>query len=315
MALGTTFVKSFFGVNVLKETAPGTYILPTKPLCLEKGKGDFPTPEFQKYTCDPMSAYDGDSYDVVTDGESGKVMLSSDIALPLAFGGVQDIFEACGCLFTDNAPDTDITPLTGSPNRLSADIIGLRRTLKTKAGAGTFTMSMNPNEMVRIKFDVTLGLAEDPIELAPADVNNTIPRLALTPTDVFWMKPKSGVLVNGNTMWIKNIEFDLGQEIKQEDTQCGKITQVSSRKTTLKMTFKNTEQNETPISDLKNSTAYNIVVPLYNQAGIKKAELKIPKAVVDGDSPQDAEGLLETERTFAAISTDGDDNFTFTLLG
>ena len=311
MALGTTFTKSIFGLEVLKETTPNSFINPTKPLCIEKGT-TFPQPEFKKMTCDPMT---DDKYEIITNADSSAVTVSQDLYTPLVakLGGVEDLFIACGMKKTVAAPNTDFTPRSEWADRLSAQITGLRKTMDIKGLAGTFTITMIAGEMLKMNFELKGTLNGQPINLNAGDADNTIPFNSLVPDDMLWVKQKCGVLINGSQMWIKSAVLELGVDITLDETFCGNVA-MTDKSSKLKLLIKNTEQNETPVSDLSSATEYNIVLSAYNNAGDEKFQLQVPKAAVEADAESDNNGFFETERTFTCKKTVKDDNFTLRFI-
>ncbi len=310
MALGSRFIKADFGVKVLTQTVAGTYIAPTNILCLEKGKATLPTIEYGTYNCKPM---DDVEYDVVTDAESAKVNITFDLALPLnaSLGGVKDLLKACGMIETTVIADLHYKPAYDfSPIGASLEVTTKRRVYQVKDVKGTFELDIQPNEMVRIKFNMSGTLNAVPTELAPATADNTIPTNYLGVTDVVWAKKNCGVTIGANPVWAKGIMLDLGRQIQSEPTFCGDAIIDSGMKPTTKITMKMTEQNEAPIADMASGTEYALVVPAYNSANVNKFNLTVPKGKVSTpDSETDTNGYWDVERTFSMMKTTADDNF------
>ncbi|MCB5278954.1 MAG: hypothetical protein M0Q19_05115 [Candidatus Cloacimonetes bacterium] len=311
MALGTRFIKADFGAKVLIQTVAGTYIAPTKILCLEKGKAPLPTIEYSTYTCMPM---DDAEYDIVLNADNSNVKISWDLALPLnaSLGGVEDLMIACGMEKTDVTGTLHFAPLYDMSATIGAsiEVTTKRRTYQIRDVKGTFTIDVNASDMVRIKFELNGTLNAAPVELSSATADNTIPTNYLAVTDVAWGKKSCGLTIGGNTVWAKSATLDLGRQIQTEDTFCGNVVVDSGMKPTAKVTLKMTEQNEAPISDMKNGTQYAVVIPAYNSAGVAKFSISVPVGQVSTpDSETDTNGYWDVERTFSARKTAGDDNF------
>jgi len=315
MALGSRFIKADFGIKVLTQAVAGTFLAPTKILCLEKGKATLPTIEYGTYSCKPM---DDVEYDVITDAESAKVNITLDLALPVnaSLGGVEDLLLACGMTKTDNLGDFHFAPKYDFAGvGASMEVTTKRRVYQIKDVKGTFELDFTPAEMVRIKFNMSGTLNGTPTELAPASADNTIPTNYLGVADVIWAKKNCGVTIGGNAVWAKGVMLDLGRQIQTEPSFCGDVILDSGMKPTTKITMKMTEQNEAPIADMANGTEYALVVPAYNSANVNKFNLTGAKGKVSTpDNETDTNGYWDVERTFSMMKTSGDDNFELVFL-
>lgn len=310
MALGTRFIKADFGIKVLTQATAGTYITPTKILCLEKDKATLPTISYDTYTCKPM---DDIEYDIILDAAGSKVDISLDLALPLnaSLGGVEDLLLATDMVKVDNAGDYLFTPkYSYSPIGASMEVTTKRRVYQIKDVKGTYTIDFTPGDMVRIKFTMSGTLNGLPVELASGDADNTIPVNYLAVTDVVWAKKQCGITVGGNAVWAKAVTLDLGRQLQTEKSFCGDLSLDSGMKTTTKITMKMTEQNEAPIADMATGAEYALVVPAYNSAGVNKFNLTAAKGKVSTpDNETDTNGYWDVERTFSNMKTTADDNF------
>jgi len=315
MGLGSRFIKADFGVKVLQQTVAGTYIAPTKILCLEKGKAKLPDIDYGIYNRKPM---DDVEYDVITDAESAKVSISFDLALPVnaSLGGVEDLLLACGMTKTTVVSDIHFKPQYDFGGLgISLEVTTKRRVYEIKDAKGSFELDFQPGEMARVKFNMTGTLNGTPTELAPATADNTIPVNDLQVADVIWAKKNCGITVGANPVWAKGVMLDLGRQIQNEPTFCSDAVIDSGMKPTTKITMKMTEQNEAPIADMANGTEYALVVPAYNSANVNKFNITVPKGkVTTPDNETDTNGYWDVERTFSMMKSVADDNFELVFL-
>jgi hypothetical protein len=189
----------------------------------------------------------------------------------------------------------------------------LRREYKIKGALAKLKFIMKAGSMVRIQASFSGGMDGDAVEKTKTQGNFAIPKNPLKPDDVLWIKSKCGLTVDGGDYWVSSAEFDVGLDFNTADDFCGKINRITGRKSVLSVTYKNTEENETPLSDLKDAKEYNIVIKLHQNNGSLGATLTIPKATVSDDSPTEVDGYLETTRKYTAVSSVGDDNFSLTF--
>lgn len=314
MALGTRFIRAGFGIKVKTQVAANTYIAADETLCLEKGKATLPTIDYSVYTCSPIEDIE---YDFITDGESAKVTIPLDLALPVnaSLGGVSTLLKACGFTETDDLGDLHYAPTYDLPAiGCSVEVTTKRRVYQVKDVKGTCELEMTPNEPIRIKFNMTGTLNAAPTELASGASDNTIPHNDLGKDDILYGKKNCGVTIGANQVHAKSVMVDLGRQIQTEDTSCGVAVLDSGMKPNSKITMKVTELNEAAVSDLVAGTEFALTAPGYDSSNVNKFTFTAPRGMVTADSATDSNGYWDTERTFTLRNTSGDDSFELAFL-
>ena len=308
---GLKFVEAIYAVKGEQEAVPGTYGAPTKIACLEKGDLP-PQPEYKYQTCKPMV---DDEYDFVKDPDTASIKIPLNLKLPMKddLGIIEDLLISCGLAKTAAGGVVSFKPQRSWTDRMSMDLVSPRATTKVKGIAGTFTITMKPDEMVDIKFEMQGGLAGRPVELAPADADNTIEENNFTPDKMLWCAPKGELLINGTSAWVEEVVLKLGVTIADKPTFNGVVV-IPNKKSTIDVKIRNTEQNETSLAAIASAIESNLVIPAYDQAGDVKFKVLVPKAAASKDNAANDEGFLVTTRTFGCKKTVKDDNFELQFL-
>ena len=309
---GTRFTQDLLGVKIIKETTPGTFLAPTQSLCLERGTNP-PKVEFKKFTCDPMSATSGGKHDIVS---PGNAMIDYSITQKMS-DNVADyatLLETCNFLGTAVATPagTSYEMKTSSNDTLSIEWIDPRATLRGRGGKGAFSLKAEINQPVEIVFNYKFNY-EGEVMLAPADADNVLATPAI-PNLLYVIEDCASYTINGVNGHFSSFEIDWGTSIVQADTTCPSAAYVQEYAPTLKIVQSLTEENEAPWEELKLNTGKNVVIGLFDVAGVKKGEIRIPNAVPTDNDKAGTEGRFTVTKSFACLPTDGDDNIQLVMF-
>jgi hypothetical protein len=309
---GNKFTQDLLGIKVIKETTPGQYLAPTTPLCLERGTG-YPKVTFGKETCDPMAATSGWEHEIVSPG-TGKIEYEITQKMSSDRNDFAVLLETCNFVGTPvTGPDgMSYEMKTASPDTLSIDWVGPRATLKGRGGKGAFTFKGEVNKPVQIGFKYTFSYeGEDLIDAA--DPDNVVPT-APVPELLYIIEDCAGYSINGNGGHFESFEIDWGTNIVKADTTCPSPSYVQKYAPTLKIVQTLTEENEASWEELKTMSAKNIVIGLFNSAGEKKGEVRIPNAKPNDLDHSGKDGRLTVTKSFACMPVNGDDNIQIVLF-
>lgn len=309
---GSKFTQDVLGVKVKVETVPGTFEAPDTVLYLERGAA-FPTPDFDKVTIDPMAATSGGKYDIVI-AENGRINYDVVQKMSADKADFEPVLLASNFVGTAvTAPDgTSYKMKTVSANSLSFEWIDPRATLQGKGAKGAFSLKAEVGQPVELTFKMLINY-HDEIVLASADPENTL-ETADVSDFLYMQKNCTGYTINGVGAHFETFEVDWGANMVQPNTTCDAANYLSEYAPTVKITQSLTEEGEASFNELKSSASKNIVIPFYDIAGTKKAEIRIPNAVLSDVGKSGADGRLKADRTFSCRPVLGDDNVEFVIF-
>ena len=304
---GNKFTQDLLGVKVIKETTPGTFLTPTQNLCLERGANS-PKVEFEKFTCDPMSATSGGKHDIVSPG-AGMIDYTVTQKMSDAKADYGVLLETCN--FESKVISTPVAGVsyemkTSNNDTLSVEWIDPRATLKGRGGKGGFSLKAEINQPVEIVFNYKFSY-EGEVLLDPVDPDNAVPTAAI-PNLLYVIEDCSGYSINGESGHFESFEIDWGTTVIAAKTTCPSASYVSEYAPTLKIVQSLTEENEASWEELKLNTPKNVVIGLFDSTGTKKGEIQIPNAVPNDIDKTGTDGRLNMTKTFACLPTVGDDN-------
>jgi len=309
-----------FGMEVLKETTRGEYIVPTEPLCLLEDTANIPTADYKKKDIKKMTGFDADSYQLILDPTNPKVAVDVTHWLPLSLQTALDtevgiLFESCG-LFGEAIvlpnPGFGYTHVTGSDTTFSMLLTALRFSTPYRMGQGSFEIGFAVDEPLEAKFSFGMTQNDSTTELAEIDPNNAVPTLDLTgDTDVMYYHSDNPATVNGNPVCFENLTFLQNNNIVEKECTSGKTRSISAKAPTITFDAIMKEDFELSFNDILNGTEFDIVIPVSTRDGVAIGQFHFPKAVTDDDSTSNKDSLLSLSRTMSLRSTVGDDNYSF----
>ncbi len=303
---GSKFTQDVLGVKVKVETTPGTFEAPDTVLYLERGAA-FPTPDFDKETMDPSAATSGQKYDIALP-DTGRV--NYDVVQKMSAAKAD--FEPL--LLASNFVGTAVTSPAGvsyklnttSNASLSMEWIDPRTTIQGKGAKAAFSLKAEIGRPIELTFKMLINYHGEVI-LAPAAGDNTLPSSSVSEF-LFMRKDCTGYTINGVGAHFETFEVDWGTGMVQPNTSCDAANYLAEYAPTVKITQSLTEEGEASFDELKSSTSKNIVISFFNLAGDKKAEVRIPNAVLSDVGKNGADGRLKADRTFSCRPVLGDDN-------
>ena len=306
-----------FGIKVLKEATVGTFIAPTKPLCIQ-ADSDRDDVNYKTKECNISSSTMGGSYEIVLDAKNPKSTIPIKQPLPLVLGGLEDVILADRLKkTTETAPDrAEYTFDSANESSVSVEVTSLRKVSQHRGGTVDFKISGEVNDYV--VFDATISATRSGlVESAEGDADNVLPALIVDGgTDVFYFSCDNPVLINGvDKNMVKSFEFALNPEMAEgeNDTEC-KTSAIVDFKPTLSLTADLTNSLKFKTSDMIKGAAFNIKIPFSNNLGVEKGYLLLPKAVLNADPKvSNNSGLEEVTATYSCRKTVGDDNFIFVI--
>jgi hypothetical protein len=310
---GKKFTQDLLGVKVIKEVTPGTFLAPTQDLCLERGAGS-PKVEFEKFTCDPMSATSGGKHDIVSPG-TGMIDYTVTQKMSDAKADYAVLLETCnfvGTAVTVPVPGVSYEMKTSVADTLSIEWIDPRATLKARGGKGAFSLKAEINQPVEIVFNYKFSY-EGEVLLAAAAPDNAVPTAAV-PNLLYVIEDCAGYSINGASGHFESFEIDWGTTVVKANTTCPSPSYVQEYAPTLKIVQSLTEENEASWEELKLNTTKNVVIGLFDSTGTKKGEIHIPQAVPNDMDKSGTDGRLTVTKSFACLPTVGDDNIQIVIF-
>ena len=314
MAVKTRYA---FGIEVLQEATQGTYIDPTKPLCIQSDS-ERDSAAYKTKECNIISTTMGGAYDIVLDGNNPKSTIPVKQPLPLVLGGIEDILLAARLKkATQTAPDRDEYTFDSThQNSVSSKVTTLRTTSTFRGGIVDFKITGDVNDYV--VFDGTITTTRDSLtELAETDPDNALPSTIIDgATGVFFFSCNAPILINGTGASCKSFEFALNATLadSENDMDC-KTSDIVDFKPTLTLTADSKNDLRFKTSDMVAGTQFNIKIPFADNLGVEKGYILMPKCVLSEDPKiTNNNGLEEVSATYSLRKTAGDDNFTIAFL-
>jgi hypothetical protein len=118
----------------------------------------------------------------------------------------------------------------------------------------------------------------------------------------------SAYLINGNGANLESFEFKLAATTVKPKSTCPSAY-IQDVQPQLTLTISDSLENSMAFEDIRSGNEFNLVLPLYDINGNKKAEIVVPKAVPIEDNGAVDSGRVTITRTFELRKVNGDDNF------
>jgi len=303
--MGNKYTKDTNTVAVIVESVSGTYELPVAVLPLQRGNAIW-NPTYDTDENDPLSKFQGSkTTTVITDFSaievSAEMKMPSDhtqIAVPLAGCGIAPTVEVGYVSYLyDSTKDTT----------LSMQQVGYRKKTSAYGARADLTITAEVGQAAMIMFDFKSTLNEV-VQLGSVEADNVIPDSPALES-VFMTKDCLAYTVNGNPAHFKKVELALGADVFTPKDTCSGASYTNDIKPQLKVTMSVTEDNEDAFNDLASGTEFNFVIPLFDNAGVKKWEIIVPSCVAIEQGTPEENGRLNVERTLECRKVLGDDNF------
>jgi len=304
-------IRHYFGLEVLNEVTAGTFISPTKAICLQTD-ANMATNEFTNKDCNIMAPTLGASFQFVTDGNSPRSTVSFTHPLPKVMGGLEDVLLAGrfkkAVLKT---PDRDeYTVSSAASKTISVRETTLRKKQEFSGGVTDFKISASINDYITLDATIVARRTSETV-LAESAPDNVIPSIAVSPlTDALFYSDSNPITINGTPARVKNFDFAPSPKfVDVENDTDGKMRELVDFTPVLTLKADSATDMRFKTSDMVAGTEFNIRIPFSDNLGVEKGYILLPRCVLNTDPKiTNNSGMEEVEATYSIRSAnDADD--------